>query len=162
MAAYNQPNVAPTPAPGQTIQSVGGQPIIVNVVNQQSVEQRVEQNVEQTVVVESSGSSGSAPGWIFTEIFLIAVAVGVAMGSWWWFFGVAIGGSILLMVPFIGAAMCVVIGLAWGLIAGLFGAGIFSSTAAGWVIGIFVALGAVYGHLEARKKNMEELDEDDD
>lgn len=142
------PAIAPVAAPGQTIQSVGGQPIVVNVVNQQSVEQT------QTVIVQG-GNSGKAPGWIFGEMWLIAAGIGFALSSWWWFLGVAVIGSVLLLVPFIGALMCVIIGVGWGLIAGAIGAGLFSN-AAGWVIGILVGAGAIYGHLEARKANMEE------
>lgn len=158
VATAGQPVVTPGAVPGQTIQSVGGQPIIVNVVNQQTVEQNVAQNVEQTqtVVVAEGESSGDAPGWIFGEMWCLAGGVGIALESWWWFFGVGLGGSILLMVPFIGAVMCVVIGLAWGLLAGILGAALFSSTAAGWVIGILVGIFAIVGHLEARKKHMDE------
>ncbi len=149
------PTVVPGAAPGQTVMSVGGQPIVLNI--QQS--QNVEQNVEQTVVVAGGGSSGSAPSWIFGEVWLVAAGIGFALKSWWWFFGAGVIGSILLMVPFIGAVMCVVLGLAWGLLAGALGAAMFSN-AAGWVIGILVGMGAIYGHLEARKQNMDEINED--
>lgn len=149
-----QPGYAPAAQPGQSIQSIGGQPIVVNVVNQQTVEQNVEQT--QTVIVEGGGgSSESAPGWIFTEIWLIAAGAGFGLKSWWWFLGIGVVGSVLLMVPFIGAVMCVVIGLAWGLLGAAIGAA-FWGTAAAWVIGILVSAGAIYGHLEARKANMEE------
>lgn len=129
----------------------GTQPIVVNVVNQQTVSQSVEQN--QTVVV--SQSKEEAPGWIFGEIFLIGAIAGFAMSSWWWFLGIWIIGSIMLMIPFVGALMCVLLGLAWGLIAGAICGGIFS-TVAGWIVGILVSIGATTGHLEARKKNMDE------
>lgn len=147
---------APVPGgqPGQTIQSIGGQPIVVNVVNQQSVEQKVEQT--QTVIVDGGSGSDSAPSWIFGEIWLIAAGAGFGLKSWWWFFGIGVIGSILLMIPFIGAVMCVLIGLAWGLIGAAIGAA-FWGNAAAWVIGILVSAGAIYGHLEARKANMEEV-----
>lgn len=146
--------VMPGAEPGQTVMSVGGQPIVLNIQQTQAVQQTAEQKVEQTVVV-SGGSSSSAPDWIFGEMWVVAAGIGLATKSWWWFFISGIVGSVLLMVPFIGAVMCVVLGAAWGVLAGLLGAAFFS-TSAGWPIGIFVGLGAIYAHLEARKQNMDE------
>lgn len=134
--------------PAQINYTENGQPIVVNVNNQQSVEQA------QTVIV-AGGSSEGAPGWIFTEMWVIAAGIGIALKSWWWFLGIGVGGSALLMVPYIGAAMCVVIGLGWGIIAAAIGAALFSTSAA-WVLGILFGAGAIFGHLEARKANLEE------
>lgn len=130
------------------------QPVVVNVMNQQTVEQKVEQS--QTVIVAGSGSSEGAPGWFYGEILLIAGIVGFVLESWWWFFGALVGGSILISIPFIGQAICVLLGLGWGALAGFFAYGLFSSTSAGWVVGILVAIGAVFGHIEARQKHIEE------
>ncbi len=151
VAPAGQTTITPGATPGQNIMSVGGQPIVLNI--QQN--QNVEQTVEQTVVVAGGSGSSEAPGWIFTEMWCIAAGIGFALKSWWWFLGVGIVGSLLLLIPFIGAAMCVIIGLAWGVVAGALGAA-FISKSAGWVIGILVAIGAIYGHLEARKQHMEE------
>ncbi|MDE6395791.1 MAG: hypothetical protein K2K84_00800 [Muribaculaceae bacterium] len=151
-----QPYTVPGSQPGQTIQSIGGQPIVFNVVNQQSVEQ----SVEQTVIVENSrGSSEETPNWIFCEIWFIAGIIGAMLKSWWWFLGIALGGSLLLMIPFIGAVMCVALGLCWGILGGAIGATFMGKTA-GWIIGILVGMIAIYAHYEARKANMESLNED--
>lgn len=134
--------------PTQTTQTVGGQPVIVNVVNQQTVTQ------SETVIIKEEKKEN--PDWIFGEMWFIGAVVGLYMKSWWWFFGVSIIGSILLLIPFIGALVCVALGLGWGFLAGAFCAGLFESGAAGIVIGLLVAVGTIYGHLEARKQNMEE------
>lgn len=134
--------------PSQITYTESGQPIVVNVSNQQSVEQT------QTLIV-TNGSSEGAPGWIFTEMWVIAAGIGIALSSWWWFLGIGVIGSVLLMVPYIGAVMCVVIGLGWGIIAAAIGAALFSTSAA-WVLGILFGAGAIYGHLEARKAHMDE------
>ena len=142
--------------PGQTTQTVGGQPIIVNVVNQQSVEQKVEVEQNQTVIIAKEESEDGAPGWFYGEILLIAGIVGIMTKSWWWALGTFFGGAILISIPFIGHIICILLGLGWGVLAGAFCAGLFNSDAAGWVIGIFVGLGAIFGHLEARKKHIED------
>ncbi len=151
ISATEQPIITPGAVPGQNVMSVGGQPIVLNIQQNQTVEQ----NVEQTVVVSGGSGSSEAPGWIYTEMWCIAAGMGFALKSWWWFLGIGVVGCLLLMVPLIGALMCVILGLAWGILAGALGAAFFS-TSAGWVIGILVGVGAIYGHLEARKQNMEE------
>lgn len=140
--------------PGQATQTIGGQPVVVNVMNHQTVEQTVQQN--QTVIVTKDKEEDGAPGWFYGEMLLIAGVIGIMTKSWWWFFGSFIGGSILIAIPFIGHIICVILGLFWGVLAGAFCAGLFDSDVAGWVIGIFVALGATAGHLEARKKHIED------
>lgn len=125
------------------------------VVNVQNI---VQQKQEQTAVVEQrGGDSSSSHAWILGEMWLIAGGVGLAMKSWLWFFGLGIGLSVMLFIPFLGALLCWVAGIAWGLLAGAICAAIWS-TGVGWTVGIIVAIGAIYGHLEARQKN---IDEDD-
>lgn len=124
--------------------------IVVNVQN--IVEQHQEQ--EQTIVVEHTSSGGSAPDWIFTEMWLIAGGIGWSLHSWLWFFGLGIGLSILLMIPFLGAVLCWLIGAAWGILAGAICYNIWGTTA-GWIGGIIVALIAGYIHLEARQENID-------
>lgn len=123
------------------------------VVNVQNI---VQQTQEQTVVVESSEKDSDSHGWIVTEIWLIAAGIGFAMKSWLWFFGLGIVLTIMLVIPFLGAVLCWLLGATWGLFAGAVCAAIWN-TATGWVVGILVAIGAIYCHLEARQKNMDEL-----
>lgn len=121
------------------------------VVNVQNV---VEQKQEQTVIVERS-SSGSSPDWIFGEIWLIAAGVGFAMKSWLWFFGLGIGLSGLLFIPFLGALLCWVLGAAWGILAGAICYS-FWGTTAGWIGGIIATVIAGLIHMEARQENIDE------
>lgn len=152
----NREAIPMSPSPqGQTIQTAGGQPIVVNVTTQQTVEQNVEQN-QSVIITNESNSEDGAPAWFYGEMLLIAGIIGIMTKSWWWFLGSFIGGSILISIPFIGHLICILLGLGWGFVAGLFCAGIFDSNAAGWVIGILVAFGAIFGHLEARKKHIED------
>lgn len=138
--------------PTQTIQSVGGQPIVVNVTNHHTVEQTIEQN--QTTIITKSQEEG-APGWFYGEMLLIAGIIGIMTKSWWWFFGTLIGGGILISIPFIGHIICILLGLGWGFLSGAFCAGLFNSDITGIIIGIFIALGAIGLHFEARKKHIE-------
>lgn len=147
--------VAPTSSPAPASAAAGANNnVIVNVQN------IVQQSQEQIVIVEKSGSgsSESAPGWIFGEMWLIAGGIGLAMSSWWWFFGIGIVLPVMLLIPFLGAVVCWGAGLAWGLLAGAICAAIWNEGVA-WVVGIVVAIGAIYGHLEARQKNIEEMNE---
>lgn len=125
--------------------------IVVNVQNTNVVEQT------QTVVVQESKES--APGWIIGEMWLFAAGIGWAMSSWLWFFGLGIGLTILLMIPFVGALLCYIVGAAWGVLAGAICAGIWNPTV-GWIVGIIVAILSISFHIEARKKNMEEMNND--
>lgn len=139
-------NANNTTNPSQPLQQ--SQQIVVNVQNTNVLEQ------SQTVVVPESQES--APAWIIGEMWLLAAGIGWGLGSWVWFFVAGIGLTILLMIPFIGALLCYLVGACWGLLAGVFCAGLWNPTA-GWIIGFIVALLSISFHIEAREKNMEEF-----
>lgn len=139
--------------PTQTIQSVGVQPIVVNVTSHQTVEQIIEQN--QTTIITKSQEKG-ARGWFYGEIILIAGIIGIMTKSWLWFFGILIGGGIFISIPFIGHIICIILGLGWGFLARVFCTGLFNSDITGIIIGIFISLGAIGLHFEARKKHVED------
>lgn len=84
------------------------------------------------------------------EILIIAVIIGIYMKSWWWFGGSLLGLGILICIPYIGALLCFILSLAWGVIGYAIGDGLIGSNAAGWVIGILAFLGGLGVHFSAR------------
>lgn len=168
--AQNNPYpVQPMPQPIQPMQPIAPQPVVmpntavapgsaaVGTANQNNVvvnvQNIVEQKQEQTVVVQHSG--GSAPDWIFGEIWLIAAGIGWALESWLWFFGLGIGLSGLLFIPFLGAVLCWVLGAAWGILAGAICYSIWGTTA-GWIGGIIATIIVSLIHMEARQESIDE------
>lgn len=147
-----QPIVMPNAAaaPGSAAAGSANQNNII--VNVQNV---VEQKQEQTVVVEHTSSGGSSPDWIFGEIWLIAAGIGFALKSWLWFFGLGIGLTVLLFIPFLGAVLCWVLGAAWGILAGAICYSIWGTTA-GWIGGIIATIIASLIHMEARQESIDE------
>ncbi len=130
--------------------------IVVNVQNNQSVEQHSTQ--QQTMTINQvSSSDDSAPGWISLEMLAIGGFIWAFTGSWIWGLVTFIGGFLLLCIPFLGAILCWALGIAWGIILGAVGYGLFHSEAAGWIIGIIAAIGIGYGHYKAREKHMKEF-----
>ena len=84
------------------------------------------------------------------QIFIIAVIMGFAYKSWWIGGGVLIGLNILLLIPYIGQVVCVILSLLYAYIGYLLGERFFSSEA-GWVIAIFVGLGSLGINLSSRQ-----------
>lgn len=83
------------------------------------------------------------------EIFIIAILAGLFKESWWWFGGTFIGLAILLSIPFLGTAFCIVLSLLWGIIGYSFGA--MLSDAAAWVIGILSFMAGLGIHFSGRQ-----------
>ena len=88
---------------------------------------------------------------IYTEILIIAVAIGIYMKSWWWFGGALVGLFILFCIPYIGALLSFVLSLAWGVIGYAIGDGLIGSNAAGWVIGILAFIFGLGVHSSGRE-----------
>ncbi|MBQ3754243.1 MAG: zinc ribbon domain-containing protein [Prevotella sp.] len=84
------------------------------------------------------------------QIFIIAIIMGFACKSWWVGGGVFIGLSILMLIPYIGQVVCVILSLLYAYIGYLLGEHFFSSEA-GWVIAIFVGLGSLGVNLSSRQ-----------
>ncbi len=130
------------------------QPIQVNVNVQQS--QAQEQTQMQYVYEESvPAKESSQQGALWGQVIIIAIVLGLVTKSWWVFLGALFGLAILLVIPIIGAAVCVLLALFDGWVAGLLAAAFFSP-AAGWVIGIIVALAMAAVNLRGRKEVQEQ------
>lgn len=89
-------------------------------------------------------------GILIGEIFIIAVVIGLTKQSWWYFGGILLGLSILLGIPFLGALLCILLSIAWGII-GFFIGSLFDSNAASWVIGILAFIAGLSIHFSGKQ-----------
>ena len=58
-----------------------------------------------------------ASSLVFTEIAIIAIAIGIGMSSWWWFGGVFLGGAVIMAIPYLNILFALAISAAWGYVA---------------------------------------------
>lgn len=84
------------------------------------------------------------------EVAAIALAIGIAMKSWWWGGGTFLVLFILSFIPTIATIMCYIFGIAWGVIGYLLGGWLFGNDAA-WVIGIFAAICGIGANLASKQ-----------
>lgn len=124
------------------------QKIIVqpNIVVQNTNQVRQEQNV-----VVSSKSDDSPSGCLLTQLLIVAVGLGFAFHGFWYGVAAFILLGIAVFIPFLGPALCVILGLAFGALAGVVAAAFGAATWVAWLIGIVLAMGLIYGNLEQRK-----------
>ena len=157
----NTPSNIPT-AHAETIQpqSVGNANpngnIVVHVHNVTNVEQNQTTIIEEDdedIEDEEETTESSGSNWILLEIWGLSAGYSYTVHSWGMFFGLGIVLSIIYFIPFLGAILCYLLGLAWGLLAGGFFAGLINTTV-GWIAGILVTIFAISAHLEARKRHM--------
>jgi hypothetical protein len=90
-------------------------------------------------------NSGALP----FQAAIIAIALGIAFQSWWIGLGAFGGLIILLMIPYIGTAVCVLLSLLYAYIGYAIGVHFFSPSA-GWVIAIIVGLGTLGMNLSSK------------
>lgn len=126
-------------------QNIVVQPQIV-IENKQEVTQQ--QNVE--VLVESKEKS-SMNGCLGTQILIVAIGLGFAFHGFWYGVAALILLAIAAYIPYIGHALCIILGLAFGIMAGMLAAAFGAATWIAWLIGIFCSGGLIYGNLEQRK-----------
>ena len=134
-----QPYLSNHPNMG-TQQNIVVQP---NIVIENNQEQNV--NVETTVV---TGGGNAESGLLWAQVLGVAIGVGIAMASFWYGVAALIILGICVFIPIIGPALCVVLGLASGALAGLIAAAFGAPTWVCWLIGIVGAIGLVYSNLE--------------
>lgn len=115
---------------------------------QVTVAPKMEQNVtvETTQVVVNNGSSESS-GLMWAQVLAVGVGVGFATSSFWYGVAAAIILGICCFIPYIGAGLCVVLGLASGALAGLISAALGAPAWIAWMIGILGAAVLVYSNL---------------
>jgi len=118
-------------------------PIVIN----NDVSQNTEVNVEQTVNV----TTGESSGWLYLELLGVAGAVWWGTGKWWIGLLTFFGLIIAMQIPVLGQAICIILGLGIGLLAGVISAAVGAPVWACWVIGIIIAIGMCSINLEDRK-----------
>lgn len=84
------------------------------------------------------------------EVSFIAISIGLLTKSWWWGGGTFLALLILTMIPSTGKILCVILGLAWGVI-GYFVGEFFFGADAGWVIGIILGICGIGANLAGRQ-----------
>lgn len=146
-------NVAPA-APKQ--QAVGA----TNVMPQININLTQQVNQEQVVAVESNvevenEDRASGTGFLMFQIGCVAIGIWIAF-TWWWALIAGIGMLVMLYIPGLGHAMSVILGLAMGFVAAAIASAFKAPIWALWVIGGFVALGAVALNLDQRKNFIED------
>ena len=78
----------------------------------------------------------SNSGCLFGQVFVVAIGLGVASGSWWVFGTALVGLIIALFIKRLAALICVAFALGWGYIGYVIGIEFIESNEAGIVIGI--------------------------
>lgn len=149
MYPSHQPNqaagVMSNQQPNQGLQqNIVVQPQII-VENRQEVEVNQQQEVKVVVYKESES------GCLWTQLIILSIGLGFAFHGFWYGVAALIILGTMLFIPFLGQALCVIFGIAFGIMA----AGIASTFGAAtwivWLVGIFVGAGLIYGNLEQRK-----------
>ena len=77
------------------------------------------------------------------EVVILSIAIGMFMQSWWWGGGVFLGLFILTEIPAVNKLICVIFGLAWGVVGYWLGSVVIGDSSAGWVMGVIAALAGI-------------------
>lgn len=83
---------------------------------------------------------------LFGEIFIIAIVVGIAMQSWWWFGGIFLGLITMLFIKPLAIVLMILLSACWGLIGYTIGA-FFNSTGAMIILGLIGFLAGLGAHM---------------
>lgn len=84
------------------------------------------------------------------EIFLISVGLGLGVKSWWVFGGALVGLYIVLLVPYLGTVLLLLLSAIWGYIGWEIGS-LFKNVGAQVVLGALAFLSGVGVHFSARQ-----------
>lgn len=129
------------------------QPIInVNIAQQTAVTQEA----TQIVAVKEKDSKS---GFLYFELFCLSAGVWIGSGHWWLGLIAFFGLLILMMIPLLGSAICVLLGLGVGACIGILADEFGAPEWASWFFGLLFALGCIYGNLEGRKEMLEDIDD---
>lgn len=118
------------------------------------VENKQEVTQEQNVTIINEGGSSSSDGCLWTQIVLVSIALGFVFGGFWYGVVACILLAIAIFIPFLGHTLCVILGLAFGALAGSIAVSFGAETWIGWLIGIVVGGALVYMNLEQRKEEV--------
>lgn len=135
---------------GETVIKKGMNIVVTpNIVVQNHNHNEVSQ--EQNVMVGGSGDKESSNGCLWIQIGLISIGLGFAFHGFWYGVASFILLSIALKIPYLGAALCVILGVGFGVVAGLLSATFGAAPWIAWLIGIVSTICLVGWNLEDRK-----------
>ncbi|PYE49799.1 hypothetical protein HUB98_09315 [Paenibacillus barcinonensis] len=100
--------------------------------------------------VNEAKESDNGVTWLFTEIFIISVVLGIYYTSWWVFGGAIVVTMIALMIKPLRILILVLLSLACGYVGWIIGHW-FDSTAASVVLSVLFALAAGGAHIWANQ-----------
>lgn len=100
--------------------------------------------------VNEAKDSESGANWLFGEIFIISIVLGIYYSSWWIFGGTILGSIVALRIKPLRIVILVLLSLACGLVGWLIGQW-FDSFAACVVLSILFTLAAGGAHLWANQ-----------
>ena len=147
------------PVNGQNMQVMPGQPnqgLQQNIVVQPQIviENKQEQNVHVEVTNKDGGSESS--GCLWTQIIALGGIIWAASGSFWYGIASIIIMIICLSIPFLGHALCVILGLLFGIGLGVLADSFGAAPWVSWLVGIFSAGVIIYGNLSQRSEEIED------
>ncbi|MCH5214143.1 MAG: hypothetical protein J1E97_03045 [Muribaculaceae bacterium] len=125
-------------------QNIVVQPQIV-IENKQEVHQ--EQNMEVNIL---SGERESPGGCLWSQLVVLAIGLGFVFKGFWYGVAAFILLAIAIYIPVLGPALCVVLGAAFGVVAGVLSASFGAATWIAWLIGIVCSIGLIYANLAQR------------
>lgn len=116
------------------------------------VENHQEVTQEQNVIIQN-GDSESSSGCLWAQIAIVSIGLGFVFHGFWSGVAAFIILAICIFVPFLGHALCVILGLAFGVLAGVTASAFGAATWIAWLIGIVFSVGLIYGNLEYRNSD---------
>lgn len=149
--AVPTPDIPNVSSPSQPMFNHGTQQNIV-VQPQIIVENKQEQNVNVEVHNKQDSSSS---GCMWTQLFIVAGVVWGASGSFWFGLATFLILGIAFFIPFLGHALCVILGVVFGIGSGVISKSLGADTWIAWLIGIVVGLGLIFGNLSQREEETE-------
>ena len=112
----------------------------------------VENKQEQNVHVEVNNKSESRSGCLWTELVIVSICFGIGLGSFWYGVATFIILGIIIFIPYLGHALCVILGLAFGTICGVLSHSLGAATWVAWLIGIVLSAGLIGINLQSREE----------
>lgn len=111
---------------------------------------------EPSPVIKVTEKKSDSSDWMYYELIGIGGVTWGLTDSWMLGIGVAIGGLILMHIPFLGYIFCYLLGIIWGIIAGGLCGYFLGNYVIGGITGVVLAFAIAAAHVKARKNSMEE------
>ena len=124
------------------------QPQIV-IENKQEVNQ--EQNVELNLENQEKESPG---GCLWSQLVVLSIGLCFVFKGFWYGVASFILLAIAIYIPVLGSALCVILGAAFGVVAGVLASSFGAAAWIGWLIGIVCSAGLIYANLAQRNSEV--------